>query len=107
MAQEINAPLISDIQEEPLPIENHFPVMTTGIDFFGLESVICNRKRESQGLTLFTCLVHRAVHLELATDISADSVLHCIRRFVSRRGRPNKLVSVTEAAFAATWHNEI
>ena len=74
MAQEINAPLISDIQEEPLPIENH---------------------------------VHRAVHLELATDISADSVLHCIRRFVSRRGRPNKLVSVTEAAFAATWHNEI
>ena len=35
---------------------------------------------------LFTCLTARAVHLEIAGDMSTDSFIFALRRFVSRRG---------------------
>ena len=42
---------------------------------------------------LFTCLVTRAVHLEVCHDLSTDCLLMTIRRFVSRRGYPDLIVS--------------
>ena len=35
---------------------------------------------------LFTCLTARNVHLEVATDLSADAFVNALRRFLSRRG---------------------
>ena len=34
---------------------------------------------------LFTCRIIRAVHLEVATDLSADAFINVLRRFLSRR----------------------
>ena len=42
---------------------------------------------------MFTCLVTRAVHLEVCLDLSNDCLLMTIRRFVSRRGYPDLNVS--------------
>ncbi|XP_075243735.1 uncharacterized protein LOC142337986 [Convolutriloba macropyga] len=42
---------------------------------------------------LFTCLYNRAVHLEVCHDLSTDCLLMTIRRFVSRRGYPDLIVS--------------
>ncbi|XP_054713434.1 uncharacterized protein LOC129222896 [Uloborus diversus] len=36
---------------------------------------------------LFTCAAYRAVHFELVSDISTDTFLLALRRFVARRGR--------------------
>ena len=42
---------------------------------------------------LFTCLKVRAIHLEVVPTMSAESFLMCLRRFISRRGKPNLIVS--------------
>nr|CAD2181569.1 unnamed protein product [Meloidogyne enterolobii] len=42
---------------------------------------------------LFTCLTIRAIHLELATDASAETFLQAHRRFIARRGTPSIMVS--------------
>ena len=44
-------------------------------------------------ICLFTCLTVRAVHLELVRGLSAEHFLECLRRFVSRKGRPYLVIS--------------
>ncbi|GFW37082.1 integrase catalytic domain-containing protein [Trichonephila clavipes] len=39
-------------------------------------------------ITLFTCTVYRALHLELVNALSSDGFLLALRRFIARRGRP-------------------
>ena len=42
---------------------------------------------------IFTCLTIRAVHLEVAADLSTDSFINCLRRFLARRGGVKKIPS--------------
>ena len=51
---------------------------------------------------LFTCLVLRAAHLEFAVDLTTDSKINCIRRFVNRRGKPKKFFSHCGKAFVGS-----
>ena len=37
---------------------------------------------------IFTCLTLRAVHLEIASDLSTDAFIMALRRFMARRGQP-------------------
>ncbi len=37
---------------------------------------------------VFICLATRAVHFEVCSDLSTDSFLACLRRFIGRRGCP-------------------
>ncbi|GFT19368.1 integrase catalytic domain-containing protein [Trichonephila clavipes] len=43
---------------------------------------------EKVWITLFTCAVDRALHLELVNALSSDAFLLALRRFIARRGRP-------------------
>lgn len=42
---------------------------------------------------VFVSLSVRAVHLELVSDLSTDAFIACLRRFISRRGKPTLLWS--------------
>lgn len=64
-----------------------------GIDYFGPMEVAIGRRREKRWGVIFTCLVTRGIHLELAPSLSADSAIMAIRRFVARRGQPSVLFS--------------
>ena len=52
-------------------------------------------------ICLFTCLVVRAVHLDVVTDMSTQSFLRCLKRFASRRGLPRKILSDNGKTFRA------
>ena len=42
---------------------------------------------------LFTCLNIRAIHLEIVDNMSSESFLLYIRRFIGRRGKPSMIIS--------------
>ena len=82
--------------------EKQYPFLIVGLDFFGPFYVEHrNRKLEKQYVCLFTCLVTRAVHLEVCQTLDTDSCLLAIRRFVSRRGYPKLIISDNGSNFTS------
>ncbi|XP_033108467.1 uncharacterized protein LOC117110023 [Anneissia japonica] len=69
------------------------PFTFTGIDYFGPIDVRQGRSIVKRYGCIFTCLVTRAIHLEVADNLSTDSFINAYRRFVARRGEPSKLFS--------------
>lgn len=69
------------------------PFTYTGLDFFGPVMVTVGRRREKLWIALFTCLTIRAVHMEVAQDLSTDACLLCIRNFCNTRGVPARIRS--------------
>ncbi|KRY44331.1 hypothetical protein T03_16795, partial [Trichinella britovi] len=60
-----------------------------GMDFAGPLFVRGTRKTTiPRYVCLITCMVSRAVHLELVPEMSTVGVLQALRRFIARRGRP-------------------
>lgn len=68
-----------------------FPFMCTGIDFCGPFTVKYKYQRKGIFhkiyLAIFICLVTKAVHLELVTDLTTQSFIAALKRFFSRRGK--------------------
>ena len=74
-----------------------------GVDYAGplyIKEPNCSALKKVYVL-LFTCCSTRAVHLELATDLSADVFIRCLRRFTARRGLPEIIVSDNAKTFKA------
>ncbi|KRZ54428.1 hypothetical protein T02_13454 [Trichinella nativa] len=86
-------------QMAELPPERTEPVgpfVYVGVDFAGPIMARCDGKTLTLLKTyvcIFTCMVVRAIHLELVPDMTVDSFLRALRRFISRRGRPRLLQS--------------
>ena len=75
-------------------LEAHTPPFTNvGIDFLGPLLVTVLRRRVRRYVCLFTCLVTRAIHLEITHHLDTDSFLGAFSRFISRRGRPKVVYS--------------
>lgn len=74
-----------------------------GVDYAGPLYIKNSNYSELQKVyvLLFTCCSTRAVHLELATDLSADVFIRCLRRFTARRGIPEITVSDNAKTFKA------
>ncbi|XP_033222557.1 uncharacterized protein LOC117176426 [Belonocnema kinseyi] len=69
---------------------------TTGVDYAGPFYIIDklrSRTTIKTYLCVFVCFATKAVHLELARDISTDTFMHCLQRFISRRGLCQALYS--------------
>lgn len=69
------------------------PFTYTGVDFFGPMFVSVGRRREKRWVAIFTCMTIRAIHLELAADLSTDACIICLRNFVNIRGVPKVIRS--------------
>ncbi len=89
----------------PLPllrVDEAPPFTYTGVDFAGpLYVKGANDTSSKVWISLFTCCVTRAVHLDLVQDLSAPSFLRCLKRFTARRGLPTKMVSDNGKTFKA------
>ena len=66
-----------------------------GIDYCGpfyvKERKYYNKKRIKTYIALFICMSTKAVHIEVAHDLSTEAFLNTLRRFVSRRGKPKTI----------------
>lgn len=65
----------------------------SGIDYFGPVLVTVGRRTEKRYGVLITCLVTRAIHLEVSSALTTDSCIMSISRFTSRRGVPAEFYS--------------
>ena len=84
----------------PLPsfrVSDDLAFSKVGVDFAG--PLYVKNIYQSNGemykcyITLFTCASTRAVHLELAPDLSANSFLRVLKRFFGKRGLPTLFIS--------------
>lgn len=69
------------------------PFTHTGLDYFGPIMVKQGRSLVKRWGCLFTCLTIRAVHMEIVHNLSTQSCVMAIRRFVARRGAPKSFYS--------------
>ncbi|XP_072171548.1 uncharacterized protein [Diadema setosum] len=64
------------------------PFSHVGVDCFGPYMVKQGRSLVKRYGCIFTCLVIRAIHIEVLHSLDTDSFLNALQRFISRRGRP-------------------
>ncbi|UYV83840.1 hypothetical protein LAZ67_X000363 [Cordylochernes scorpioides] len=69
------------------------PFTFTGLDAFGPFTVIVGRRHEKLWVIIFTCLVTRAIHLEVVHAFSTDEFMMGLSRFIDTRGRPDTIYS--------------
>ncbi|XP_055709929.1 uncharacterized protein LOC129805799 [Phlebotomus papatasi] len=71
------------------------PFYQTGIDYCGpvyIKTPVRSRVVLKMYIALFTCLATRAIHLELVTDLTTQAFIAALKRFMSRRGKPNEIL---------------
>ena len=88
----------------PLPafrVEEAPPFSFTGIDFAGPLYVKMDSGTKKTWISLYTCCVTRAIHLDLVPDLSTPAFLRSFKRFVARRGFPRKIISDNGKTFKA------
>lgn len=69
------------------------PFSHVGVNCFGPLLVRRGRSAVKRYGVLFTCLQVRAVHIEVAHSLDTDSFIHALRRFIARRGQPQRIRS--------------
>ncbi|XP_055603799.1 uncharacterized protein LOC129752034 [Uranotaenia lowii] len=69
------------------------PFSYVGVDYFGPLNVTVKRSTEKRWGVLITCLTVRAIHIEIAHSLSAQSCIMALRNFMGRRGIPIQIVS--------------
>ncbi|KAL7291704.1 hypothetical protein TKK_0014493 [Trichogramma kaykai] len=87
-------------QMAPLPVERVTPQRafdTSGLDYAGPISVLFRRGKGSPRtkgyVAIFICMVVRAVHIEIVSDLTTQVFLAAFARFVARRGPCRTLYS--------------
>lgn len=81
------------------------PFSTVGVDLAGPFTIKCTRHRVIKFIkmysAIFVCFCTKAVHLEILSELSAESFLLTFRRFVARRGLPSVVWSDNATNFQA------
>lgn len=81
---------MSNLPEDRL-IPGQPPFSNVGVDIFGPWNIITRRTRggaanSKRWAALFTCLVTRAVHIEVIEEMTSSSFINALRRFIAIRG---------------------
>ncbi|XP_066600085.1 uncharacterized protein [Prorops nasuta] len=73
------------------------PFEISGVDYAGplyvKDGKLRNRSLVKTYLCIFICFATKAIHIELAGDMTTQSFMNCLRRFLSRRGLCKHLYS--------------
>ena len=100
-------PMMADLPSERLRFQSP-PFTNVGLDYFGPFYVTIRRSSEKRWGFLFTCLTTRAVHVEIAHSMDANTCVMGIERFIARRGMPSVIWSDNGTNFVGAertyWH---
>ncbi|XP_071577540.1 uncharacterized protein [Temnothorax nylanderi] len=73
------------------------PFFICGVDFAGPITTLLNkgrgRKTIKSYIALFICFATKVIHLEAVSDLSTAAFLAALKRFIGRRGCPQKIYS--------------
>lgn len=73
------------------------PFSKVGVDYAGPFLIKEGKRRNASSvkcyLSIFVCMVVKAVHIEVVSDLSTATFLAAFQRFVSRRGIPSEVYS--------------
>lgn len=87
--------LMSDLPADRVIRNRAF--LITGVDYAGPIEMVEKYKRKTNmrkcWIAVFVCMVTRAIHLDLVTDLTSAAFIACFERFTCRRGHVNKLYS--------------
>ena len=75
------------------------PFAFISLDYLGPLYIKESGKIQKTWVCLFTCLAVRAVHLELARNMSAEQFLLSLQKFIARCGQPTKIVCDNASQF--------
>jgi hypothetical protein len=82
----------------------------TGVDYCGPFDIKNSRIRKSQVgkgyVALFVCLATKAIHMELVSDMTSDTFLAALKRFIARRGLPAQICCDNATTFKGS-HNQL
>ena len=74
-------------------VSNEPPFLHVGIDYFGPILVKRAWSQLKRYGCVISCLTTRAVHIEVAHDMTTDCFINAFRRFIARRGQPKEVFS--------------
>ena len=81
------------------------PFCFCGVDYAGpfytKDRRVRGYRKHKAYVCLFICFNTRAIHIEVVNDLSAESFIASLRRFISRRGRPHTIYSDNGTNFTA------
>ena len=75
----------------PERVEPSPPFTHCGADMFGPFYIKEGRKELKRYGCLFTCMSSRAVHIEVTSQMCADTFIQALRRFIARRGQVSSI----------------
>lgn len=79
------------------------------MDYAGPILIVDRGRARTAGKTyvcFFVCMVTKAAHIELAVDLTTDTFLNCLHRFISRRGSCHAIYSDNDTNFVGA-RNEL
>lgn len=79
------------------------PFLHCGVDYAGPINIKQSRIRRSlvtkEYICLFICMVTKAIHIELVSDMTTKTFMNALNRFISRRGCCSKIYSDNSSNF--------
>lgn len=79
-----------------------------GIDYCGFFNIKQSRIRKSiitkAYIVVFVCFKVKAIHLELVSDMTTETFLAALKRFIFRRGKPSKIYCDNGSTFKGANH---
>ncbi|XP_062558178.1 uncharacterized protein LOC134223057 [Armigeres subalbatus] len=96
-----NPPMMAELPKARLAAFAR-PFSFVGVDYFGPLYVVVGRRLEKRWGVLITCLTVRAIHIEIAHSLNADSCIMALRNFMARRGVPLRIYSDRGTNFVAS-----
>lgn len=81
----------------------------TGVDYAGPLNLTLTRRRgvksQKAYICLFVCMTTKAIHIEIASDLSSETFLDALKRFLARRGPISYLYSDNGTNFVGAKRN--